>query len=176
MSEDTFRWVITGGVMISTLCIIVMAVAGIMIYRSISIARGRMEKTLNRVEPMIDTAKKLTDESVPRISAITSDALVIAANAREVSEVAKEQAHRFADVGRDFTDRAKVQLARVDAAMDETVEHVQHVGETVRTAVLKPVREAGAVLAGVKAAVQSYATNGKRPPVDHIPQDEEMFI
>jgi hypothetical protein len=37
------------------------------------------------------------------------------------------------------------------------------------------VREAGAVLAGVKAAVTSFA-NGRRPTVDHITQDEEMFI
>jgi hypothetical protein len=98
------------------------------------------------------------------------------ANAKDVSEVAKDQAHRFADVGRDFTDRAKVQIARVDSVVDETVENVQHVGETVKTAVLKPVKEAGAILAGVKAAMQSYATNGRQPPVDHIPQDEEMFI
>jgi hypothetical protein len=53
---------------------------------------------------------------------------------------------------------------------------VQEVTETVKIAVLKPVREAGAVLAGVKAAVASYASNGRRTPIDHIAQDEEMFI
>jgi hypothetical protein len=41
--------------------------------------------------------------------------------------------------------------------------------------VSKPVREASAVLAGVRAAVSTLA-NGRRPTVDHITQDEEMFI
>jgi hypothetical protein len=63
----------------------------------------------------------------------------------------------------------------VDAAVDETVENVQHAGENVRAAVLKPVREVSAVMAGVKAAVSAYG-QGRRPSIDHIPQDEEMFI
>jgi hypothetical protein len=176
MSEDTFRWVIAGGVAISTLCIVVVAAVAIGVYRAIAVAKARVDKLSGQVEPLIDTVKRVADDSAPKLALLTSDMTVIAANAKDVSEVAKDQAHRFADVGRDFTDRAKVQIARVDAVVDETVENVQHVGETVKTAVLKPVKEAGAILAGVKAAMQSYATNGRQPPVDHIPQDEEMFI
>lgn len=176
MSEETFRLVIAAGVMISTLCIVVMAAIAMGIYRAISAARIRVERVSDRVEPLIETVRQVADDTAPKIASLTSDVTVIVANAKDVSEVAKDQAHRFADVGRDFTDRAKVQIARVDAVVDETVENVQHVGETVKTAVLKPVKEAGAILAGVKAAMQSYATNGRQPPVDHIPQDEEMFI
>ena len=40
---------------------------------------------------------------------------------------------------------------------------------------MKPVREATAVFAGVKAAV-STLVDGRRPTIDHITQDEEMFI
>jgi methyl-accepting chemotaxis protein len=176
MTEDTFRSVIAGGVAISTLCIVVVAITAIMMYRSISAMKARSHTIADRVEPLIDTVRRLTDDSAPKIANITSDAAEIVANAKDVSAVAKEQAHRFAEVGRDFTDRAKVQLARVDAAVDQTVENVQHVSEAVKTSVLKPVREAGAMLAGVKAAVTTYAANGKRPPIDHIAQDEEMFI
>ena len=89
--------------------------------------------------------------------------------------MARDQAHRFAEVGRDIADRTKAQVARVDAAVDETVENVQHAGENVKAAVLKPVREASAVAAGLKAAFATFA-QGKRPTVDHITQDEEMFI
>ena len=48
-------------------------------------------------------------------------------------------------------------------------------GDNVKEAVLKPVREASGVLAGIKAAVTTLA-NGRRPTLDHITQDEEMFI
>ena len=175
MPEETFRWVITGGVAIAALCILIMAVVAIALYKVVSRVQKRVEDVAGRVEPLIDTVRRLADENAPKISKIVSSAVAIAANAEDVSGVARNQAHRFAEVGRDIADRTKAQVARVDAAVDETVENVQHAGENVKAAVLKPVREATAVVAGVKAAFATF-TQGKRPTVDHIPQDEEMFI
>jgi hypothetical protein len=63
----------------------------------------------------------------------------------------------------------------VDTVVDETVSQAQVVGSGVKDAVMKPVREASGVVAGIKAAVNTYAA-GRRPTVDHITQDEEMFI
>lgn len=175
MPEETFRWVITGGVAIATLCILTMAVVAILLYRIVARVQVRMEGVAERVEPIIDTVRQIASENAPKISAITTRAAEIATNAKEISDLANEQAHRFAEVGRDIADRTKAQIARVDAVMDETVEQVHHAGDNVKAAVLKPVREAGAVLAGVRAAFFSLAS-GRRPTVDHIIQDEEMFI
>jgi methyl-accepting chemotaxis protein len=145
------------------------------LYRVVSRVQARVDGIMTRVEPIIDTAKKLAEENAPKISSIATSAVGMASNAKDISDVAKEQAHRFAEVGRDLADRTKAQIARVDAAVDETVDNVQHVGENVKTVVMRPVKEASAVLAGVKAAVASV-TNGRRPTMDHITQDEEMFI
>jgi hypothetical protein len=68
-----------------------------------------------------------------------------------------------------------VQVARVDAAVDDTVDQVHHAGENVKSAVLKPVREAEGVFAGIKAAVTTYG-QARRPSIEQITQDEEMFI
>jgi hypothetical protein len=105
-----------------------------------------------------------------------SSAAAVSLNAKDISEVAKEQAHRFAEIGRDFADRAKAQIARVDAAVDKTVDQVGVAGEAAKVAVMKPIKEATGLIAGVKAAVSSYTSNGRRPTMDHITQDEEMFI
>lgn len=182
MPEDTFRWVITGGVAISTLCIVIMAVAAVVLYRVMAKVQSRVDGMAAQVEPIIDTVRRITAENEPRISMISASAVEIAANAqdisvnaKDISEVAKDQAHRFAEVGRDIADRSKVHIARVDAAVDETVEQVQQAKENVKAAVMKPVREASAVMAGVKAAVSAYH-QGLRPQIDHIVQDEEMFI
>jgi len=40
---------------------------------------------------------------------------------------------------------------------------------------MKPVREASGVMAGLKAAVSTYAA-GQRPDIGKVTQDEEMFI
>jgi len=175
MPEDTFRWVITGGVAISTLCILAMAVVTILLYRVVTKVQVRVDGVTERVIPIIDSVRQLTAENGPKFSVVATRAVEIAANAKDISDVAKDQAHRFAELGRDLADRAKAQIAHVDAVVDDTVDQVHHAGDNVRDAVLKPVREANAVLAGIKAAFFTLAS-GRRPTVDHITQDEEMFI
>lgn len=175
MPEETFRWVIAGGVAIATLCILTMAVISILLYRVASKVQTRVDGVVERTEPLIDTIRQFTSDNAPKISAITSQTVEIVANAKEISDLANDQAHRFAEVGRDIADRTKAQIARVDAVVDDTVEQFHHAGDNVKAAVLKPVREAGAVFAGVRAAVFSLAS-GRRPTVDHVTQDEEMFI
>lgn len=182
MSEDTFRWVITGGVAIATLCILVMAGVIIALYSVIKKVQTKVESVTARVEPIIDTVRRLADENASKISSVATSAkeiaahaTEIAANAKDISYVAKDQAHRFAELGRDIADRTQAKAARVDAVVDHTVEKAQVAGSAVKDAVMKPVREASGVLAGVKAAMATFASGG-RPSIDHITQDEEMFI
>jgi hypothetical protein len=175
MPEDTFRWVVAGGVTLAAICFVGMVVVALLIYKIASRVQMRVEYAVDTVEPILETARNLARENGPKLSLIATRAVEIAANAKDISDVAKDQAHRFAEVGRDAADRAKAQIARVDSVVDETVIQVHNAGDNMKAAVLKPVREAGAVLAGVKAAVTSFA-NGRRPTVDHITQDEEMFI
>jgi methyl-accepting chemotaxis protein len=174
MPEETFRWVITGAVAIATLCILAMAVVTVLLYKIVTKVQLRVDGMAEIVVPIIQTVRQLTYENSPKISSIATRAVEITANAKDISDVARDQAHRFAEVGRDFADRAKAQIARVDAVMDDTVDQVHHAGDNVKEAMLKPVREANAVLAGVKAAFA--ALGGHRPSVDHVTQDEEMFI
>jgi methyl-accepting chemotaxis protein len=152
-----------------------MAVALLLMYKIVAKVQVRVDSVITGVQPILETTRELVRENSPKVSSIASRAVEIAANAKDISDVAKDQAHRFAEVGRDAADRAKAQIARVDAVVDETVVQVHNAGDNMKAAVLKPVREAGAVLAGVKAAVTSLAI-GRRLTVDHITQDEEMFI
>jgi methyl-accepting chemotaxis protein len=151
--------------------------------------RDQAEETMDRVGPVVSKAsfvldevkpvaislKKLADENGPKLSAVATRAVEIADNAKDVSDVVRDQAHRFAEVGRDIADRTSAKVAQVDAAVEDTVDQVQHAGANLKDAALKPVREASGVLAGLKAAVSSY-TQGRRPGVERITQDEEMFI
>lgn len=175
MSDETFRWAVAGGVAVSALCFLVLAIAGIAVARVALRFHRRMNDITDSAAPLIDALRRVAVENGPKISVITSRAVEIAGNAKDISDVARDQAHRFGEVGRDIADRAKAQAARVDAAVDHTIDNVQHMSENVRTVVVKPVREAGAVLAGVRAAVIAYA-NGKRINIEHVTQDEEMFI
>ena len=175
MPEETFRWVVAGGVTLAAVCFVGMVVVSILLYKIASRVQMRVESAVGGIQPILETTRALARENAPKVSVIATKAVEIVTNAKDISDVAKDQAHRFAEVGRDAADRAKAQIARVDAVVDETVIQVHNAGDNMKAAVLKPVREAGAVLAGVKAAVESFAS-GRRPTVDHIIQDEEMFI
>jgi len=52
---------------------------------------------------------------------------------------------------------------------------VQHASETVRHAMLKPVKQVDGIMHGIRAAI-SVVSQGRRESVDHATQDEEMFI
>jgi methyl-accepting chemotaxis protein len=129
----------------------------------------------DHAEPVVDSVRHLMLENAPKLNDMMTSARDTAANTREISAVAKDQAYRFAEIGRDITDRAKVQVARVDAAVDDTVEQVHHLGNNVRAAVSKPINEVSGMLAGIRAGVSAYG-RGQRPNVARATQDEEMFI
>ena len=175
MPDETFRWVVAGGVAIATLSIVVMAVMMVVMFKVISRLQARMDRVADHAEPVVDSIRHLVNENSPKIGDIMTAAQETVVNTRDVSSVARDQAHRFAEVGRDITDRAKAQVARVDAAVDETVEQVQHLGSDVKYAVMKPMAEVSGVLAGIRAGVSTYAQS-QRPNVSRVTQDEEMFI
>jgi len=172
MSEETFRAVLAGE---AGIVILVMIAGAIALYSLATKIHAKVEEVVGKVSPFFDTTNQFVRENGAKFSDIASSAREISANAKDISDVARDQAHRFADVGRDVADRAKAQVARLDSAMDETVDQVQNAGQNLKSAAMKPVREASGVIAGVKAAVSTYA-QGRRASVDHVTQDEEMFI
>jgi methyl-accepting chemotaxis protein len=168
MSDDTFRWVVAGGVILAALSMLVQAVVVMILASAVKKTQVRVHAVLDKSEPIIDSVRQIVDDVKPKIASVTTDAT-------EMVKTAKEQVDRMSDVVKDFTDRAKVQVARIDGAMEETLEQVQTAGGAVKSAVLRPVREVNGFLSGLRTAIAVYA-QGTRASVDHATQDEEMFI
>lgn len=168
MSDDTFRIVITGGVAIATLCILVQAVVILILFRSVNQMKAKVLPLIEKSGPILTTVQATVADLSPKLK-------VVSANAVEISKEAREQVVRVGELLKDFSERAKVQVARIDREVEHTVDSVHNAGESVKTAVLKPVREINGVLSGVKTAISVFA-QGRRESVDHATQDEEMFI
>jgi hypothetical protein len=60
--------------------------------------------------------------------------------------------------------------------VESTVEQVEHVGDSVKRAVLRPVREVNGLAAGISAVVSTLVRGARKSSVDSATQDEEMFI
>jgi hypothetical protein len=83
---------------------------------------------------------------------------------------------RIGELLHDAGDRARTRLEQIDQAVDSTVEQVGQVGDAMKRAVLRPVREVNGLAAGISAAVSTLVHHSRKPSVDQATQDEEMFI
>lgn len=114
-------------------------------------------------------AKHFRQDLTPKVNEISTDAVAIVKDVRQ-------QVAEIGSVVKDATSRTREKIASIEETVNGTVAGVQQVGDTVRHAVLKPVTEVNAIMAGVRAAVLTYARGQHRASVDHATQDEEMFI
>jgi hypothetical protein len=169
MPEDVFRWVIAGAVLLACFAFLVQAVVVVLLYRVARNTQTKIMPLVDRVNPILSTTSRILEENKPRIAEISVEAV-------EIAKTARVQVDRIGDLLADSSERAKARLAQIDRTVDETVEHVEQVGDAVKSAVLKPVKEVNGLMAGMKAAISTYTTGNRRPSVDHATQDEEMFI
>lgn len=168
MTDDTFRLVITGGVALAALGCLAAALATMLMLRTVNRLKEQIEPLAHKTGPLLDLAQTSARELMPRLS-------IVSANAVEISKTARLQVDHAGDLLTELSDRAKVHMARIEGTVEQTVDNVQQAGESVKDAVLKPVREVNGVLHGIKTAITVYS-HGRRQSVDHATQDEEMFI
>jgi len=168
MSEETFRWIVAVGIIVSTLCVIAMATVVVFLLVLARAAQKKTKAIMDRTEPIIDSVRGIVNDLKPKISRVTTDA-------EDIVKIGKQQVERVGELVRDFSDRAKVQVARIDGAVDETVDQVQVAKTAAAEALMKPVRELDGFFSGVRAAMSVYL-KPRKSSVDHATQDEEMFI
>jgi methyl-accepting chemotaxis protein len=168
MPEDVFRWVIAIGVFLALTAFVVQTWVVLAMFR---VAKAMQDKLLPVVDasgPLIKTVRHLVEENGPKVTQMTTEAT-------EVVKSLHVQVERLSEVVKDVSDRARAQVARIDGAVDLTVDQVQQASETVKQAILGPVRQVDGIMHGIRAAI-SVVAQGRRESVDHATQDEEMFI
>jgi len=181
--SEVFQWVVGAAAIVACLAVVGQTLILAAIYRAGKEAQTAGKEAGAKLAPLLDrfetfltafnnfltSSGKTLEENRPRIAAITSEVLVVAKSARQHVEV-------IGDLIDDTSGRAKARIAQIDRTVDQTVEQVEHASEAVKSAVLKPVKEVNGIVAGVKAALNTYAQGGNRNSPEHATQDEEMFI
>lgn len=168
MPDDVFRLVIAAGVFLS---LVAFALQTFMVWGMLKVTKSMEEKLkpiIDSTGPLVKTVRYFADENFPKFSQMTTDAA-------ETVKTLHAQVDRLSEVVKDVSDRARAQVARIDGAVDLTVDQVQNASASVKDAVLRPVRQVDGIMQGIRAAVAVMA-QGRRESVDHATQDEEMFI
>ncbi len=128
----------------------------------------RIGKLAQEAEKLVVTLKQTVDETRPRVAEVSSEVAGIARSGRE-------QVEKLGDFLTDASERARCRLEQIDETVSSTVEHVEQAGESVKKAVMRPVREVNGLAAGLSAAVATLV-KGRKSSVASATQDEEMFI
>jgi hypothetical protein len=70
------------------------------------------------------------------------------------------------------------QVERVDRLVTDLTFRLEHTATTVQDAILKPLREGAAMMAGVKAAIELFRELGRRPGSSRARSEDEdaLFI
>lgn len=142
--------------------------------RSVTVV-NRVGDLVERAEPAVDSLKLAASnvnraivDARPYITEISQEAVGAVRSGRE-------QVERVGELLTDATSRARARLEQIDESLEHTVGQVGNVGNSVKRAVLRPVREANGFAAGLSAAVSSLVHPRKSSP-GTVTQDEEMFI
>lgn len=127
--------------------------------------------------------RQLSEQAGPILHNVEEISLTVRENSRlmfddlsALSHDARRQIEKFDRLTDEFADRLRLQIVRLDELLTQTLESLEKAGSTLKENVVGPVREAAAVLQGVKAAIDFL--NARRGRSRRAPRrvDEELFI
>jgi|SRR5450631_2158070 hypothetical protein len=173
MSEEVFRWVITVAVILACLATLWQAAVMAILLNMGKKAQKAGKEAQNKYQPLVESiiknSSKIVEENRPRIADMTAETLVII-------KAARQHADRIGELIDEVSGRARARIVQIDETVGHTVEQVEQAGDAVKSAVMKPVKEVNGLVAGLKAALSTYAQGGNRNSPERATQDEEMFI
>ncbi|HUE03777.1 MAG TPA: hypothetical protein VMR62_29745 [Bryobacteraceae bacterium] len=171
-----FQWVIAVAAVVACLAVLVQALILGAMYRALMEAQRAGKEAQTKFGPLVDrfdafvtSGAKLLEDVGPRVVQITAESL-------RLVETARQHADRIGELVDDTSGRAKARIAQIDQTVEHAVQEVEHAGDAVKSVVMRPVKEVNGLVAGVKAALNTYAQGGNRNTPEHVTQDEEMFI
>ena len=153
MTEEVFRIVTAAAVALAALAFVIQAGMVIRLYhvfmkthRLVATFMGDVQPVLANAGTAFTTANRIMDDAAPHIKEITRDAVSLAKSSRE-------EAERLGDLLHHLSERTRTRLDQIDNTVESTVAEIEHVGDKVKFAVTKPVKEAKGLAAGITAAV-----------------------
>lgn len=141
--------------------------------------KGAVDTLYQRVEPMIEEAHQMTQETRASLSMVlertqTAVALVTT-TAEEIAQMAHHQAIEVRALAQDTVLAARNQVERLDDLLVRTTTRVDQTAALIQDQVLQPVHELHCLIVGIRRALDVFLAR-KRSSVDQVYQDEELFI
>ena len=126
----------------------------------------------NRVDPILLRTNRILEDSEGRISSVMGDTA-------EITRLARGQAQKVDRVFTEGLERLRIQVIRADQILTGALEVVDEAGTKFRNTLWGPIRQASAVMKGIKVGLEMLRRQQNNKPerdADSVSQDEELFI
>jgi hypothetical protein len=125
-----------------------------------------------RVDPILLRVNRILEDSEGRISSVMGDTA-------EITRLARGQAQKVDRVFTEAMERLRIQVIRADQILTGALEVVDEAGTKFRNTLWGPIRQASAVMKGIKVGLDMLRRQQNNKPEsdpDSVSQDEELFI
>jgi hypothetical protein len=160
-------------IVVALAVIIYQTVLLALLYRQLSETSRKMTRIATdlheKSEPILTRIRMMLDDLHPRVSAVAADA-------QEISMVARSQAHKVDRMMSEALDLLRLQVIRADQLLTGAMTSMEEAGSEVRKTVMGPVQQAAAIIQGVKAGFEIFRGARRSPERARERQDEELFI
>jgi F0F1-type ATP synthase membrane subunit b/b' len=168
MDQQTLLYIMTAFVVIAGIALLLQFFMLFGIYRTAKASQQKIEELLPKVHTLLETSQRALEQGKQQVLDITS-------KTNDILESTKRQLAKLEDLVGDASGRAKVQLERAEMVLDDTMSRAHETVALVHKGIMRPLREAQGIAAGVRTAV-GHLTRGVRPSPAQATHDEEMFI
>ena len=148
-----------------------VAMAGMVfgMYRSSKQMRERANSFMDKLEPLVDSARQTLDETREQTKGILVDV-------KELTASGRKQMATVESLLADLSQTARLQAERVDGGVELTLRRVNETTEVLQKTILEPIRHVRGVVSAVTAVLEHLSGASRRPTPDRATSDEEMFI
>lgn len=127
--------------------------------------------------------RQLNEQAGPILRNVAEVTYTVRENSRLIfddltalSQDARRQMDKFDRLTDEVADRLRTQILRLDELMTLALDNLEKAGSSVKETVEGPMREAAAVIQGVKAALEFISARRSRSRSSGRPGDEQLFI
>jgi uncharacterized protein YoxC len=161
-------------VIVAAVAIVLQMAILFALYKAVRQTSSRVEAMAVRMEqqtsPLLATASAILEEAQPKVAEITS-------NLAESTATLRAHVSQVAEATGEIVERARLNAARVDEFVGNTMDKIEGASELLETKVLNPVRRVQAIISAVGAGLGFLRNNrGHKTRAARAGQDEEMFI
>lgn len=169
---ETWLTVFTGVVAVALL---LQSLAFIGMYRSIRNLSARVDEISKNVMKNLSALTGDISEAVATVKSVAEGIQALKDKLSLTTDIIQKRVTDIDSFLRQVTDAARLEVARIQDAVDTTSRQIEDTFELLHRSVVVPVREITAVFQGVKVGLDFFLRRPKRPSGgSHL--DEEMFI